>query len=309
MSNNKLVIVGTMAFDEIITPTSKSGKVLGGAATYIGLAASYANADIAAVSVIGEDFPSEYLSLLTERGVDIKGVEQVKGGKSFYWKGKYHDNMNKRDTLDTQLNVLAAFNPIVPKKYQNASVVMLGNLDPNVQQKVLDQLLPNPNRIILLDTMNFWMDSQLAILIEVVKRVDVITINDEEALQLSGESNVVSAARAIHQMGPKYVIIKKGEHGALLFYQDEPFFAPALPLEKVVDPTGAGDSFAGGLSGYLAAEQRMDPKAIKEGILCGTAAASLCVGAMGTDGLVQATKQDFLTQLQKLERLRSVEEK
>lgn len=309
MSNNKLVIVGTMAFDEIITPTAESGKVLGGAATYIGLAASYANADIAAVSVIGEDFPSEYISLLSERGINVQGVEQVKGGKSFYWKGKYHDNMNKRDTLDTQLNVLATFNPEVPESYRDASVVMLGNLDPHVQQKVLDQLSPNPKRIVLLDTMNFWMDSQLSTLVEVIKRVDIITINDEEALQLSGETNLVTAARAIHQMGPKYVIIKKGEHGALLFYNDEPFFAPALPLEEVVDPTGAGDSFAGGLSGYLAAEKRTDASAIKEGILHGTAAASLCVGAMGTDGLALATKQDFLTQLQKLERLRSIGEK
>lgn len=298
-----------MAFDEIITPTAESGKVLGGAATYIGLAASYANADIAAVSVIGEDFPSEYISLLSERGINVQGVEQVKGGKSFYWKGKYHDNMNKRDTLDTQLNVLATFNPEVPESYRDASVVILGNLDPHVQQKVLDQLSSNPKRIVLLDTMNFWMDSQLSTLVEVIKRVDIITINDEEALQLSGETNLVTAARAIHQMGPKYVIIKKGEHGALLFYNDEPFFAPALPLEEVVDPTGAGDSFAGGLSGYLAAEKRTDASAIKEGILHGTAAASLCVGAMGTDGLALATKQDFLTQLQKLERLRSIGEK
>lgn len=305
MKNNKLVVVGTMAFDEISTPTAESGKILGGAATYIGLAAAYAAADIAAVSVVGEDFPQEHLNLLTDRGIDISGVEQVRGGKSFYWKGKYHDNMNKRDTLDTQLNVLAEFSPIVPEKYRDAAVVMLGNLDPNVQQKVLDQLAPNPTRTVLLDTMNFWMDLHLPALLKVIKQVDVITINDEEALQLSGETNLVLAAKSIHKMGPEYVIIKKGEHGALLFYKDQPFFAPALPLEVVVDPTGAGDSFAGGLSGYLAAQQSPNAHAIKEGILYGTAAASLCVGAMGTAGLVQSSKEDFLTQRQKLERLRS----
>ncbi len=305
MKNNKLVVVGTMAFDEISTPTAESGKILGGAATYIGLAAAYAAADIAAVSVVGEDFPQEHLNLLADRGIDISGVEQVSGGKSFYWKGKYHDNMNKRDTLDTQLNVLAEFSPIVPEKYRDAAVVMLGNLDPNVQQKVLDQLVPNPNRTVLLDTMNFWMDLQLPALLKVIKQVDVITINDEEALQLSGETNLVLAAKSIHMMGPEYVIIKKGEHGALLFYKNQPFFAPALPLEVVVDPTGAGDSFAGGLSGYLAAQQSPSAHAIKEGILYGTAAASLCVGAMGTAGLVQSSKKEFLTQRQKLERLRS----
>ena len=306
MKNNKLVIVGTMAFDEIITPTAESGKILGGAATYIGLAAAYADADIAAVSVVGEDFPEEHLSLLTNRGIDISGVEQVMGGKSFYWKGKYHTNMNKRDTLDTQLNVLADFNPTVPKKYRDASVVMLGNLDPKVQRKVLDQLTPNPSRTVLLDTMNFWMDLELAVLLDVIKEVDVITINDEEAMQLSGQTNLVLAAKAIHKMGPEFVIIKKGEHGALLFYKDQPFFAPALPLENVVDPTGAGDSFAGGLSGYLAAQNTTTAPVIKKGILYGTTAASLCVGAMGTANLVQSSKADFLAQLQKLERLRNI---
>ncbi|CAI8341416.1 MAG: Bifunctional ribokinase/ribose-5-phosphate isomerase A [Bacteroidota bacterium] len=306
MKNNKLVIVGTMAFDEIITPTAESGKILGGAATYIGLAAAFADADIAAVSVVGEDFTDEHLNLLSDRGINISGVERVSGGKSFYWKGKYHDNMNKRDTLDTQLNVLADFNPVVPEAYRDASIVMLGNLDPNVQQKVLDQLAPNPNRTVLLDTMNFWMDLQLNTLLNVIKQVDIITINDEEALQLSGEANLVLAAKAIHKMGPAYVIIKKGEHGALLFYQDQPFFAPALPLEKVVDPTGAGDSFAGGLSGYLAAQQTTDAQVIKAGILHGTAAASLCVATMGTTGLVQSSKEDFLVQLHKLERLRTI---
>lgn len=304
--NNKLLVIGTMAFDEIITPTMESGKVLGGAATYIGLAASYANAEIGVVSVVGADFPEQYINLLTSRGIDVSGVETVKEGKSFYWKGKYYDNMNKRDTLDTQLNVLAAFNPIVPNRFLDASVVMLGNLDPNVQQKVLDQLTPNKGRIVLLDTMNFWMDSQLTSLNEVIKQVDVITINDEEAIQLSGESNLVTAAKTIHTMGPKFVIIKKGEHGALLFYEGHPFYAPALPLEQVIDPTGAGDSFAGGLSGYLAAQKNGSVNAIKEGILRGTAAASLCVGAMGTKGLEQSDEEAFLQQLKKLDRLRTI---
>ena len=306
MKNNKLLIVGTMAFDEIITPTQASGKTLGGAGTYIGLAASYATADIGIVSVIGDDFTSEYTSLLTDRGIDLSGVTKVAGQKSFYWKGKYHDNMNKRDTLDTQLNVLADFNPIVPAHYKEASVVMLGNLAPSVQQSVLDQLEPNPKRVVLLDTMNFWMDVALDELLKVIKQVDVITINDEEAMQLSAEHNMVSAAKAIHKLGPAYVIIKKGEHGALLFYKDQPFYAPALPLQQVIDPTGAGDSFAGGLSGYLAAQEQLTAAAIKQGILNGTAAASICVGAMGTEGLVSAEKEQFLAQLQELERLRTV---
>lgn len=306
---NKLLVVGTMAFDEIITPTATSGKTLGGAATYIGLAASFSDADTGVVSVVGEDFPQKHLDLLIDKGIDLKGVEQVKGGKTFYWKGKYHDNMNKRDTLDTQLNVLADFKPKVPEHFRDASVVMLGNLAPSVQQEVLDQLLPDSNRIILLDTMNFWMDVALSELLEVIKKVDIITINDEEAMQLSGENNLVKAAKAIHQMGPEFVIIKKGEHGALLFYKDHPFYVPALPLEKVVDPTGAGDSFAGGLSGYLAAQQCASPEKIKEGILRGTAAASLCVGALGTAGLEQSNKEDFLAQLYKLERLRTIASK
>ncbi len=306
MKNNKLLIVGTMAFDEIITPTQASGKILGGAGTYIGLAASYATADIGIVSVIGDDFTSEYTSLLTDRGIDLSGVTKVAGQKSFYWKGNYHDNMNKRDTLETQLNVLADFDPVVPARYNDSSVVMLGNLAPSVQQSVLNQLEPNPSRLVLLDTMNFWMDVAMEELLAVIKQVDVITINDEEAMQLSGESNMVSAAKGIHKLGPPYVIIKKGEHGALLFYKDQPFYAPALPLQQVIDPTGAGDSFAGGLSGHLAAQDQLTAAAIKQGILNGTAAASLCVGAMGTEGLVSAQKEEFLAQLQDLERLRTV---
>lgn len=306
MKNNKLLIVGTMAFDDIITPTQISGKILGGAGTYIGLAASYHPADIGIVSVIGDDFTSKYTSLLSDRGLDLSGVTKVKGQNSFYWKGKYHDNMNKRDTLDTQLNVLANFEPVVPAHYKDASVVMLGNLAPSVQQSALSQLKHNPNRVVLLDTMNYWMAAALDELLVAIKQVDVITINDEEAMQLSGETNIVLAAKAIHKLGPSHVIIKKGEHGAMLFYKDQSFYAPALPLQEVIDPTGAGDSFAGGLSGYLAAQDKLTTVTIKQGILNGTAAASICVGAMGTEGLISSSKEEFLAQLQELERLRTV---
>lgn len=306
MSNQKLLVVGTMAFDEIITPSETSGKVLGGAATYIGLAAAYAQAETGIVSVVGNDFTEEHLQLLRDRNIDLSGVEQVADQPSFYWKGKYHSNMNSRDTLDTQLNVLANFSPKVPTYFKDARVVMLGNLDPNVQQQVLDQLTPNPQRVVLLDTMNFWMDSQLEALLRVIKQVDVITINDEEAIQLSGKNNLVMAAAAIHAMGPSFVIIKKGEHGALLFHSEGPFYAPALPLDQVIDPTGAGDSFAGGLSGYLTKQNAVTAKEIKKGILYGTAAASLCVGGMGTKGLEKADGQVFAHQLQKLEQLRTI---
>lgn len=306
MNNQKLLVVGTMAFDEIITPSVVSGKILGGAATYIGLAASYAKAETGIVSVVGNDFPDEYMQLLRDRNIDLSGVEQVADKATFYWKGKYHDNMNSRDTLDTQLNVLASFNPKVPTHFQDARVVMLGNLDPNVQQQVLDQLTPNPERVVLLDTMNFWMDIQLDALLHVIKQVDVITINDEEAIQLSGKKNLVLAAESIHAMGPSFVIIKKGEHGALLFHKAGPFYAPALPLDQVVDPTGAGDSFAGGLSGYLATQNAATAAEIKQGILHGTAAASICVGALGTKGLEKSSEQVFKSQLKKLEQLRTI---
>lgn len=306
MNNKKLLIVGTMAFDEIITPNIASGKILGGAATYIGMAAAYSKAEVAIVSVVGNDFPDKYMACLRDRNIDLSGVEQQSEGATFYWKGKYHKNMNKRDTLETQLNVLANFNPKVPHHFKDAQTVMLGNLDPNVQQQVLDQLAPNPNRIVLLDTMNFWMDIQLNKLLAVIKQVDIITINDEEAIQLSGKNNLVQAAAAIHAMGPAYVIIKKGEHGALLFHKEGPFYAPALPLEEVIDPTGAGDSFAGGLSGYLATQTNSTVTEIKEGILLGTAAASICVSGLGTKALQDTNTEGFYRQLKKLEQLRSV---
>ena len=306
MKNNKLLVLGTMAFDEIITPSIVSGKILGGAATYIGLSASPSDAEIGIISVVGDDFPERYISLLTKRGIDVRGVTKIKGQKSFYWKGRYRENMNLRDTLETQVNVLADFEPKVPINFKDASVVMLGNLDPIIQKKVLDQLSPNSERLVLLDTMNFWMNSELAVLMSVVGRADIIVINHEEALQLSGESSLALAAKAIHKLGPSFVIIKKGEHGALLFHHDEAFFAPALPLDQVVDPTGAGDSFAGGLSGYLAEQNQFSTKAIKEGILRGTAAASICVCGIGTKELEVANKDIFISRLKRIEKLRSI---
>ena len=243
---SKLVIVGTVAFDAIETPFGKTDKILGGAATYIGFsAANFDNVDAAAVSVVGGDFPQEYLDLLTDRNVNIDGIEIVKDGKTFFWSGRYHNDMNSRDTLATELNVLETFTPVVPKDYQNADIVMLGNLHPLTQQSVLDQMSKKP-KLAILDTMNFWMDIAMDDLKAVLKNVDVITINDEEARQLSGEYSLVNAAKKIYTMGPKYVVVKKGEHGALLFHEDNMFYAPALPLAEVFDPTGAGDTFAGG---------------------------------------------------------------
>lgn len=279
---SKLVIVGTVAFDAIQTPFGKTDKILGGAATYIGLSASHFNIDAAAVSVVGGDFPQEYLDLLSNRHIDISGVEIVKEGKTFFWSGRYHNDMNSRDTLVTELNTLADFNPVVPKDYKDAEVVMLGNLHPLVQSSVLDQMTKKP-KMAILDTMNFWMDCALEDLKNVIKRIDVITINDEEARQLTGEYSLVVAARKIHGMGPKYVVIKKGEHGALLFHDDHVFYAPALPLEEVFDPTGAGDTFAGGFAGYLAKTNDFSFENMKNAVIYGSTLASFCVEKFGTE--------------------------
>jgi sugar/nucleoside kinase (ribokinase family) len=265
---NKLLIVGTVAFDAIETPFGKTDKILGGAGTYIGLSASYFNLQSAIVSVVGEDFPQEYIDLLKARNIDVSGLEVVKGGKTFFWSGRYHNDLNSRDTLDTQLNVLADFNPVVPENFKDADVVMLGNLHPLTQSSVLDQMTKTP-KLVVLDTMNFWMDCALAELLQVIKRVDVITINDEEARQLTGEYSLVKAAAKIHTMGPKYVVIKKGEHGALLFHDKNVFFAPALPLEEVFDPTGAGDTFAGGFTGYITQSENVSFDNMKNAIIYG----------------------------------------
>lgn len=280
--SHKLLVVGTVAFDAIETPFGKTDKILGGAATYIGLsAAQFKNVNAGIVSVIGEDFPQEYIELLRSNNIDLSGLETVKGGKTFFWSGRYHNDMNSRDTLDTQLNVLADFQPVVPDHFKDAEIVMLGNLHPAVQLSVIDQV-SNP-KLIVLDTMNFWMDTTWDLLQEVIAKVDVITVNDEEARQLSGEYSLVKAAKKINEMGPKYVVIKKGEHGALLFYNEEMFFAPALPLEEVFDPTGAGDTFAGGFSGYLASTGDISFESMKKAIIHGSNLASFCVEKFGTE--------------------------
>lgn len=278
---SKLLIVGTLAFDAIETPFGKTDKILGGAATYIGLSAANFDIQSAVVSVVGEDFPEEYLNLLKKNKIDIEGVEIVEGGKTFFWSGKYHNDLNTRDTLETQLNVLADFNPVVPESHKDAEFVMLGNLHPLVQLSVLEQV--KDPKLVVLDTMNFWMDNTMDDLMKVIAKVDVITINDEEARQLSGEYSLVKAARKIEKMGPKYVVIKKGEHGALLFHEDQIFFAPALPLEEVFDPTGAGDTFAGGFIGYLAKTGDTSFENMKSAIIYGSNLASFCVEKFGTE--------------------------
>ena len=299
---NKLLIVGTVAFDAIETPFGKTDKILGGAATYIGLSASHFNVKSAIVSVVGEDFPQEYLNLLTSKNIDISGIEVVKGGKTFFWSGKYHNDLNSRDTLITELNVLADFNPVVPQDYKDADVVMLGNLHPIVQTGVLNQMASKP-KLVVLDTMNFWMDCALPELLDVIKRVDVITINDEEARQLSGEYSLVKAAAKIHTMGPKYVVIKKGEHGALLFHNKEVFFAPALPLEDVFDPTGAGDTFAGGFSGYIAQSENISFNNMKNAIIQGSNLASFCVEKFGTERMESLNKLEVQERLKQFKSL------
>ena len=299
---NKLLIVGTVAFDAIETPFGKTDKILGGAATYIGLSASFFNLQSAIVSIVGDDFPQEYLDLLTDRNIDISGLEVVKGGKTFFWSGRYHNDLNSRDTLDTQLNVLADFQPKVPENYKNADVVMLGNLHPLVQSGVLDQMATKP-KLVVLDTMNFWMDCALPELLEVIKRVDVITINDEEARQLSGEYSLVKAAAKIQEMGPKYVVIKKGEHGALLFHKENVFFAPALPLEEVFDPTGAGDTFAGGFAGFIAQSENVSFENMKNAIIYGSNLASFCVEKFGTERMVSLEKDEVVSRLKQFKSL------
>jgi len=303
---SKLVIVGTVAFDAIETPFGKTDKILGGAATYIGLSASNFNVDATAVSVVGGDFPQEYLDLLKDRNVNIEGIEIIKEGKTFFWSGKYHNDMNSRDTLVTELNVLENFNPIVPENYKDAEIVMLGNLHPAVQQSVLNQMSKKP-KLAILDTMNFWMDIALDDLLSVIKNVDVITINDEEARQLTGEYSLVVAARKIHEMGPKYVVIKKGEHGALLFHDDNVFYAPALPLEVVFDPTGAGDTFAGGFAGYLAKTGDFSFENMKTAVIYGSTLASFCVEKFGTERMQHLTDQEIYKRLEQFKSLTQFE--
>ncbi|GAA4892603.1 PfkB family carbohydrate kinase [Flaviramulus aquimarinus] len=303
---SKLVIVGTVAFDAIETPFGKTDKILGGAATYIGLSASHFNIDAVAVSVVGGDFPQEYLDLLSNKNIDTSGIEIVKEGKTFFWSGRYHNDMNSRDTLATELNTLADFNPVVPEVYKDAEVVMLGNLHPIVQSSVLDQMSSKP-KLVILDTMNFWMDCALDDLHNVIKRIDVITINDEEARQLTGEYSLVVAARKIHEMGPKYVVIKKGEHGALLFHNEHVFYAPALPLEEVFDPTGAGDTFAGGFAGYIAKTGDVSFENMKNAIIYGSTLASFCVEKFGTERMQNLSSDEIHKRLLQFKQLTQFE--
>jgi len=302
-----LLIVGTVAFDAIETPFGKTDKILGGAGTYVGMAASHFTNQSKMISVIGEDFPQEYMQLIQDHNIDTEGIQIVKGGKTFFWSGKYHTDMNTRDTLITELNVLADFDPIVPESYQDCEFLMLGNLDPTVQRKVLQQLKSRP-KLVVLDTMNFWMDIALESLLETISMVDVLTINDEEARQLSGEYSLVKAARKILTMGPKYLIIKKGEHGALLFDREENcFFAPALPLEEVFDPTGAGDTFAGGFIGYLAKSKDLSFDNMKRAIIYGSALASLTVEKFGTDKIANLDQETLNERIQEFKDLVQVD--
>ena len=281
---NKLLIVGTVAFDAIETPFGKTDKIIGGSAPYIALSASKFNVQSAIISIIGDDFPEENLKFFQSNNINTSAIEIISGGKTFFWSGRYHKDMNTRDTITTDLNVLEKFNPIIPEEYKKTSVVVLGNLAPASQSEVISQLL-NPEALIVLDTMNFWMDNAMDELLKVLKKVDVITINEEEARQLTGENSVALAARKIYNMGPRFVVIKKGEHGVLLFNDENIFSAPAFPLEKVFDPTGAGDTFAGGFAGFLTKTNDFSFENMKLAVIYGSAMASFSVEKFGPERL------------------------
>lgn len=297
-----LLSIGTVAFDAIETPFGKTDKIIGGAATFISLSASYFTKNINLVAVVGDDFPQEYIALLNKKGVNTDGLQIKKGEKSFFWSGKYHNDMNGRDTLITELNVLADFDPIIPERYQDCEYLMLGNLTPMVQELVTQRLTKRP-KLVVLDTMNFWMDVALEDLKRVLKKIDVLTINDEEARQLSGEHNILKAARKILGMGPKTLIIKKGEHGALIINDNDMFYAPGLPLEEVFDPTGAGDTFAGGFIGYLASTGDTSFENMKKAVIHGSAMASFCVEKFGTENLLNLTPELIAERVRKFSKL------
>jgi sugar/nucleoside kinase (ribokinase family) len=299
-----LVIIGSVAFDAIETPFGKTDKIVGGAATYASLAASYFYKNVKIVGVVGEDFHKEDIKNFNDHGIDTEGLQIKKGEKSFFWSGKYHNDMNSRDTLITELNVLGDFDPIIPASYQDCKYLMLGNLTPQVQQTVINRLDKRPE-LIVLDTMNFWMDIALDDLLAVIKNVDVLTINDAEARQLSGEYSLVKAANKIMAMGPKYLIIKKGEHGALLFNEDLVFSAPALPLADVFDPTGAGDTFAGGFIGYLAQVGTINFNNMKNAIIFGSALASFCVEKFGTERIKNLSQEEIKARVEQFVKLSS----
>ncbi len=298
----KLLVVGSVAFDAIETPFGKTDKILGGAATYIGITSSILGVKSGIVSVIGGDFPQEYLDMFTDRDINIEGIEIVKEGKTFFWAGKYHNDLNTRDTLATEVNVLENFDPKIPDSMQDAEILLLGNLHPGVQLSVLERMKNRP-KLVILDTMNFWMDSALEILMEMIAKTDVISINDEEARQLSGEYSLVKAAKKIHAMGPEYVIIKKGEHGALLFHDNKVFAIPALPLEDVFDPTGAGDTFAGGFAAYLAKKEKIDFETMKSALIVGSAMASFTVERFGTERIQEVNEADVFGRLKQFKEL------
>lgn len=301
-----LLVIGTVAFDAIETPFGKTDKIVGGAATYAGLAASYFYEKVKIVAVVGDDFPQTEIADLNNHGIDTEGLQIKVGEKSFFWSGKYHNDMNSRDTLVTDLNVLADFDPIIPNNYQDCEYLMLGNLTPQVQQTVISRLKNRP-KLIVMDTMNFWMDIAMDDLVATIKLVDVLTINDAEARQLSGEYSLVKAARKILTMGPKYLIIKKGEHGALLFHEDKIFSATALPLADVFDPTGAGDTFAGGFIGYMAKVGTVNFNNMKNAIIFGSALASFCVEKFGTERIKNLTEAEVAARVQEFVQLSTFE--
>ena len=301
-----LVVIGTVAFDAIETPFGKTDKIVGGAATYASLAASYFYEKVKIVGVVGDDFHKEDIQSIKDHGIDVEGLQVKEGEKSFFWAGKYHNDMNSRDTLITELNVLADFDPIIPESYQDCEYLLLGNLTPQIQQTTIQRLKKRP-KLVVLDTMNFWMDVALEDLLETLKMVDVLTINDAEARQLSGEYSLVKAAKVILEMGPKYLIIKKGEHGALLFSEDKIFSAPALPLAEVFDPTGAGDTFAGGFIGYLAKVGTINFNNMKNAIIYGSALASFCVEKFGTEKIKNLSQEEVAGRIKEFVNLSSFE--
>ncbi|MCR8559050.1 sugar kinase [Mucilaginibacter sp. BJC16-A38] len=301
-----LLVIGTVAFDAIETPFGKTDKIVGGAATFASLAASYFYDKVKIVAVVGDDFPQSFIADLNKHHIDTEGLQVKVGEKSFFWSGKYHNDMNSRDTLITELNVLADFDPIIPENYQDCEYLMLGNLTPQVQQTVIKRLKNRP-KLIVLDTMNFWMDIMLDDLLETIKMIDVLTINDAEARQLSGEYSLAKAANKILTMGPKYLIIKKGEHGALLFGEGKIFSAPALPLEEVFDPTGAGDTFAGGFIGYMAKVGTVNFNNMKNAIIFGSALASFCVEKFGTEKILNLTQEEVAARVDEFVKLTKFE--
>ena len=303
---NKLLIVGTVAFDAVETPFGKTDKILGGSAPYIGLSASQFHVKSAIVSIVGGDFPKHYLDDFEAHSIDTSAIEIIEGEKTFFWSGRYHSDMNQRDTITTDLNVLAKFSPVVPESFKMANVVVLGNLAPKDQALVISQI-KNENALIILDTMNFWMDSAFEELLEVLKSVDVITINEEEARQLAGQTSLAVAAKKIHQLGPKFVVIKKGEHGALLFCNEQVFSAPALPLESVIDPTGAGDTFAGGFAGFLTKTNDFSFENMKRALIYGSAIASFCVEKFGPERLFKLEPSALISRLQAFKNLTQFE--